>query len=279
MFRFINPIKNIPMKPIFFAFLLISFNGLAQQKIITLYFEHASWKLNPEEGQKMNVLNAKDSNLVVDSILAFTNELGSESYNQSLAYHRLQSVKEYLKANKVPFDLTKVHGENYPKGLNPKDDDPSWRKVEIYLHAIRQEVEIVEQAVEINSQNTDFRKIFEEQKMKGVFEPIQLKIEFHSGTIIVKNYSYKELENLFWFLKNNESINIYLKGHVCCGPNFPLSYGRALEISNQLNKAGIDKNRIKIDGFSNTQPLINPEITEEDQQRNRRVEVVFSIKE
>lgn len=277
MFRFINPIKNIPMKPIFFAFLLISFNGLAQQKIITLYFEHASWKLNPEEGQKMNVLNAKESNLVVDSILAFTNELGSESYNQSLAYHRLQSVKEYLKANKVPFDLTKVHGEKYPKGLNPKDDDPSWRKVEIFCHQVFYDLPQVEEEKTVDV--TDFKQVFNAQKKSGEFKPIQLKLEFQNGLVNLMYYSYSEVDRLYLFLAENEEVNVFLRGHVCCSPSEEIALGRALTVYNLLIQKGIDKSRISYQGYSNRMPLVDPELTEEDRQRNRRVEVVFSIKE
>jgi flagellar motor protein MotB len=43
-----------------------------------------------------------------------------------------------------------------------------------------------------------------------------------------------------------------------------------------LIKKGIHPDRLDFKGFNRTVPVVYPEVTEEDQQRNRRVDVVFS---
>jgi len=40
-----------------------------------------------------------------------------------------------------------------------------------------------------------------------------------------------------------------------------------------LVKNGIESNRLSYRGFARTRPLADPELTEEDRQKNRRVEI------
>ena len=45
-----------------------------------------------------------------------------------------------------------------------------------------------------------------------------------------------------------------------------------------LVKKGIDYNRLRYQGFSNNLLLVSPEKTEADREKNRRVDIIFSIK-
>ena len=45
----------------------------------------------------------------------------------------------------------------------------------------------------------------------------------------------------------------------------------------ELVKRGIDEKRLRYQGFSNTLLLVNPERTEADKAKNRRVDIIFSI--
>ena len=43
-------------------------------------------------------------------------------------------------------------------------------------------------------------------------------------------------------------------------------------------RSGIDKSRLSFKGYSNTAPAVFPEKKEEDEQRNRRVDFIFTIR-
>jgi outer membrane protein OmpA-like peptidoglycan-associated protein len=60
--------------------------------------------------------------------------------------------------------------------------------------------------------------------------------------------------------------------------DYEISYSRAKSVNDYLIRRGISEKRIGYEGYSNSIPLIKPELTEEDQQRNRRVDVIFTIK-
>jgi flagellar motor protein MotB len=57
-----------------------------------------------------------------------------------------------------------------------------------------------------------------------------------------------------------------------------VSEKRAKAVYDYLTKNEIDSSRLNFKGFSNTIPLIYPEITDEDSQRNRRVDIIFKLK-
>jgi outer membrane protein OmpA-like peptidoglycan-associated protein len=52
-----------------------------------------------------------------------------------------------------------------------------------------------------------------------------------------------------------------------------ISKSRARSVYNELVHLGIDKSRLDYVGMSNTEPLVFPEKTNADRQRNRRVDV------
>ena len=60
--------------------------------------------------------------------------------------------------------------------------------------------------------------------------------------------------------------------------DYEISFLRAKAVNDYLIRRGISENRLGYEGYSNTIPLVTPELTEEDQQRNRRVDVIFTIK-
>ncbi len=53
-----------------------------------------------------------------------------------------------------------------------------------------------------------------------------------------------------------------------------LSEARATTVCNELIRQGIPIERLSAAGLGETAPLVSPEVTAEDQARNRRVEVV-----
>ncbi|MEY3237998.1 MAG: hypothetical protein RI883_2099, partial [Bacteroidota bacterium] len=106
---------------------------------------------------------------------------------------------------------------------------------------------------------------------------IVLNIEFVPGEDILIGNSFEEINKLYIFLNENPKVYAFLRGHVCCADDFALSSARAHAVFLKLVQKGIESSRLRYDGFSNTIPVITPELTDEDRQKNRRVDVIFTI--
>ena len=88
------------------------------------------------------------------------------------------------------------------------------------------------------------------------------------------NYRYI-LDYLVEFVEDNDSVQVHVRGHVCCGPSYRLSKKRARKTYRYLIRAGIDKTRLTYKGYSDERPLRWPEDTDEDEIANRRVDFVI----
>jgi outer membrane protein OmpA-like peptidoglycan-associated protein len=110
------------------------------------------------------------------------------------------------------------------------------------------------------------------------------KIYFYPGRHIFREISYEALETLYSMLMKNPDIRIRIEGHVCCTPGQAdaldedtykneLSINRALAVRDYLVKRGIAANRLEYTGFARQHPVVDPETSEEEADRNRRVEI------
>ncbi len=114
--------------------------------------------------------------------------------------------------------------------------------------------------------------------LKTTVSLIVLGLQFNNTDPILDETTIKEMDDLFNFLNQNKQIHAFIRGHVCCGDNMKLSKKRAKYVYNEMIKRGIEKERLRYQGFSNTLLLVNPERTELDRDKNKRVDVIFSIK-
>ena len=101
----------------------------------------------------------------------------------------------------------------------------------------------------------------------------------------MKPESAETLEKLYQVMKDNPSLKISIEGHVCCiqedepdaldndTHELLLSVNRAKAIYGYLVSKGIDATRLKYIGYGKRRPIIAEEMSEEDAERNRRVEV------
>ncbi len=104
-----------------------------------------------------------------------------------------------------------------------------------------------------------------------------LALQFNDVDPILDETSLKEMDALFNFLNQNKQIHAFIRGHVCCGDNLKLSKKRAKYVYQELIKRGINQDRLRYQGFSNTLLLVNPERTEADRTKNKRVDIIFSV--
>jgi outer membrane protein OmpA-like peptidoglycan-associated protein len=105
---------------------------------------------------------------------------------------------------------------------------------------------------------------------------IQLNnVFFDQGKPTLKPQSFPELNRLVEIMNDNPTIIIELAGHTDNVGNkdalMKLSQDRVAAVKNYLIKQGISKDRVEGRGYGGTQPIA-PNNTEENRQRNRRVE-------
>jgi outer membrane protein OmpA-like peptidoglycan-associated protein len=104
-------------------------------------------------------------------------------------------------------------------------------------------------------------------------------IFFVGGQPIILESSLPELNNLLKLLIDNKTLRIQIEGHICCvGPvegvdDNNLSVFRAKAVYDYLTSKGIDAHRLTFVGLGNRNPVSREENTEEDREKNRRVEI------
>lgn len=107
--------------------------------------------------------------------------------------------------------------------------------------------------------------------------PYLLNIKFIEGKSKIQAESYPEIERLYKYLKENPNLTVVIRGHVCCGNNDRISKNRAKAVYKELSRRGIAKHRMQYIGMSNRDPLIYPEKSNADRQKNRRVDVKLML--
>lgn len=261
----------------FIIFLLSPMLSFSQEKELNLYFDHNKDQLNRREIDKIDQL-LKIQHLQILSISAYCDTVGTTSYNLDLAQRRLHSVQTYLSQEIQAHTRLKVVGEDYPNE-NPTPLH-SWRKVTILY---QDEPIKIPEITEMESVEPIKRSIFDSLTLASALaedaEPIVLDIQFFPGMDVLMAESWAEIDRLFLFLKRNDQVHAFIRGHVCCGSDMYLSYSRAYTVYNAMIKRGISPKRLELKGFDNTKPRVWPEVTDEDRQMNRRVDVIFSIPE
>lgn len=267
------------MRLINLLFLFSPFILNAQLEVLTVYFDHNKDLLNSHEQKKIIELLKEHENLFITSIEAYCDSLGSKEYNLDLAERRLRTVKGFFSEAQIKYSEFNALGESYPIS-NSNLQLKEWRKVEIHYgieHIKTQEI------VEMENEEPLKKSVFDSLTLEDVLvedaEPIVLDIEFYPGMDVLMPESWTEIDRLFLFLKKNDKVHAFIRGHVCCGSDMYLSYSRAYAIYNSMIKRGISPKRLELKGFDNNKPRVWPEVTDEDRQMNRRVDVIFSLPE
>ncbi|MCB0540789.1 MAG: OmpA family protein [Bacteroidetes bacterium] len=138
------------------------------------------------------------------------------------------------------------------------------------------EVTVVE-AKEMSQQITlgSFEKAMNEKGKVSLYG-----ILFDTGSDVIKQSSYAEIELIAQYLKNNPGKKVYIVGHTDNTGgyelNMKLSEKRALSVINALtSKNGISSSRLTAAGVGPVAPE-SVNTTEEGRKKNRRVEVVLN---
>lgn len=269
--------KHIFLISIFLFYWGILFSQTSQNKTNSfyLYFEFGKDVLTTESKAELTTFlkMAKTYGMEVN-IITFCDTIGSIEYNQALSDMRLAVMDKIFTAQNITIIKKESRGENL-EGYIIKNKKHSMQRTALITYMKK----IYVPEIVVNDGKTDRFEEVLNTKDRSKIKPILLDIQFEGGTAIVLSKSLPEIDALYTFLEANKNVKALIRGHVCCENDPVISTQRANEIYQRLIRKGIDPNRLDFKGYSNTMPVVFPEITEEDRQKNRRVDVVFRVEE
>lgn len=263
------------MKIKFFIFLfLIPTSICFSQNKDTLFLYYAINESDLSSENKLIINNLLSLNNIFSiEIIAYTDFLGSSTYNQSLSEKRATNIYNYLINNNFSNDkIISYKGLGvFPKShLFQNNNDTivgvaSHRRAEI-RYSKAEESPIEENDFEIGQ------------------EIVLENIIFEGGTSIFKLQSQYALNQLVKTMQQFPKLEIEIQGHICCkyngedgydmiNKNNFLSLNRAKAVYDYLIKEGIDANRMTYNGYGSSKKRFPQEKTEEEENLNRRVEI------
>jgi len=225
------------------------------------------------------------------TIFGYADYLGGVAYNDSLSLVRARNIKKYLVAaafDKKDIQLCIGKGKIERKPVNGKAGFPDDRKVQIIIdkHIAAPPVVPTPKPAPMPpaKPQVDITQL-------KVNETLALdNIYFYPGSHKVTPSSAGALEKLYEVLNTHKDLKIQIEGHLCCelsefrGRHYDdaidyddntmtLSVNRAKAIYRVLIEKGIEPGRLKYIGLGWSSPSVKLERTEEDQDRDRRVEI------
>ena len=272
------------MKTYFFLFFSFILSTLYSQEQIAFYFDNNKSDLNKIELAKLNKWIAENKTSKILSITGMTDEVGTSGYNDTLSQKRVTFIFNQIKGKvKIREDFKSISlGE---KGAKSKVKAENRKAIIHYLleKDLAKENEIlniIKNVEDTISNQIDFVNVL--QKSRVGDKIILENIEFYLGTDIIDKSSFSKLDRLFQVLSEMDMLKIEIQGHICCNPNLndklslKLSKNRAKKIVEYLIEKGINSDRLKFNGFGSNFPIYPiPESNEEQQRKNRRVEILI----
>lgn len=295
-FVYIRYMKNFVAVLLFCVLASLKVN--AQEKL-SVYFDSNKHTLNAAEYESFLNWMMKNKESKILSMYGFTDEDGTNQYNDTLAAKRVESIYKIIDGKvKIREDFKKISfGENFQQSTNKKEN----RKVVIYYllqKDLSREEEILglkakgyilvkkksfpDKITVTNPNGTKSEYSLDVNFMKTLDQAPKgqkLKIEnlnFILNTYAVTNESRGKLYELLLVMQSNPNLKIDIQGHVCCikSDKQDLSTQRAKAVYKFLEINEIDKSRMSYQGFGSTQPLFAlPEKSETERAANRRVEI------
>ena len=116
------------------------------------------------------------------------------------------------------------------------------------------------------------------------------EIHFEQARHVLVNSSKPALNAMLNALKTLPTLQLEIQGHMCCDDpltvdgfdidtkEFMLSYNRAKAVYDFMVENGIDASRLTYKGYGTRKRLVNPEVTDDDREKNRRVEFLITKK-
>lgn len=269
-----------------------SMYGQEKSNKISLYFPTNGYELDEIS---INTLELNIPNINVDTmyVYAFCDNRGSEALNLALSEKRKDAVLAWLrnqpKVNVLP-DLINSQGFGELNPINTNRNESDWklnRRVDV-MWTIKKPVskkEVVplkSNGIQKDSSKINLKEQIEKSKISGA-SLVLPNINFIGGRDEFREESFESLRELLAIMKEQSDLKIEIQGHVCCtdgrdGPNIltgkgNLSEDRAKAVYDYLVRNSINEKRMRYKGFAGVKKLVYPELSEDDEQKNRRVEI------
>lgn len=270
------------MRVRFLIIFILLINTLFAQEQFSVFFESDKYDLTTQEEIKLKDWITKNKTSKIVAINGYTDEVGSSSYNDSLAQKRVSFIHNFIKKEvQIREDFkTRSFGEKFAHSGNKAEN----RKATIYyileedLHKENEILGIEEKEIDTVAIVVDENApLHEKVKHAKVGDKIILKnINFYQNTFAITQESNAALYDLLFVMQNNPSLKIQIQGHICCvdEDRRNLSLERAKQVRRFLVVKGVSQQRILVTGFGVTQPMYPiPEKNEEQAAANRRVEI------
>lgn len=269
------------------------------QEQFAVYFQSNKHTLAVSELSQLEKWISQNKSSKILTISGYTDEDGTNQYNDTLAKNRVETVFNLIK-NKVKIredfkrisfgemhQHAKVKAENRKVVLFYLQEKDLHKEATILGKQIvdkpkRQVVYFPKSIVIGNPDGTESEITLDVDFMKSLNEAKagdKLKIEnlnFVLNTFAITKESRSKLYELLLVMQQNPFLKIDIQGHVCCvkSDKQDLSTQRARAVYKFLEMKNIDKTRMSYKGFGSTQPLFPlPEKSEEERAQNRRVEI------
>ncbi|WP_091474721.1 OmpA family protein [Flavobacterium swingsii] len=270
------------------------------QEQFSVYFDSNKYELSAPENKELQTWISQNPTSKILAINGYTDEDGTNQYNDSLALKRVEKVYQNIKDKvKIREDFkTRSFGENFQQSKNKKEN----RKVTIYyllqkdiihedeilglkskkITKTKKPIVFPDKVVinNINGTKTEYKLDVKFMNELCYAEPgTKLKLNnlnFVLNTFAITNDSRGKLYELLLVMQERLEMKISIQGHLCCVSvdRKDLSTQRAKAVKQFLELNGIEKTRMSFKGFGSSIPLFPlPENTEEERAANRRVEV------
>ncbi len=254
-----------------------------QNDTLRLYYLINQYKSSAQFYKLDSMLNQLGDKKLLLNINGYADFLSSNSYNKLLSSRRALSVKKYIQSKKLNISSIEIKalGEvNSKSQTNLIVGQPNQRRVDV----------IIVNDIKSNNDQTKKQNNISNKKINSTIilkkgERTTLEgLSFEPGRHYLLPQSRPVLESLLETLLKSEDLKIEIQGHICCkgdsddgfdldSNNNKLSENRAKVVYDFLIKNGIEANRLNFVGFGHTQPKVFPELSPDDEQANRRVEI------
>ena len=262
---------------------LISFHSIAQADSLLgkIYFDFDRYAITPTSAAALQQLVAGNKNISDIILIGRTDIRGNLNYNDSLAARRILAVENYLLEQGIAsaqFSQRNIVGKR-----NPIAEEERNIAIRNQLNRV---VEIRGKLPATTVKNSPPPKALQEQIKEGKANIILQNLNFEGGRHILLPGSQPVLNEVLEVMKNNPTLVVEIRGHICCGPvnedgldidtgEKLLSRNRAREIYQYLINNGISSSRLSYKGMGASQKIVPEEETEKDRETNRRVEFVI----
>jgi len=280
-----------------FCCIALSFPAFASDTTsVQVLFKFNEYALTEEAQLQLDEVVPTEVSITLTNIkiYGYTDQVGSNEYNNKLSEKRAAEVKKYLVNKGINANIiTILKGKGETDLVVDRMDEEARQQNRRVLVLIEYESKVEEETVIVQSRPQPKKdtipkkpklidKIRDTATKAGDVIALQ-NINFEGGRHKFLEQSYDALEELLKVMQSVPSLVIEIQGHICCeigevdGMDMDfgtrdLSVQRARAVYQYLFRNGIDVGRMTYKGFGHKYPITD-EITEAEKTINRRVEI------